>query len=553
MTGIPPDFLLRLKKTLLNCGPFGDERALEAVFIDARISCWRYNLPVLRTSRNEWLNAVIDFLYSQYAEDGRNALLLFLQVLQDQMQTGTGCYQALDTLAMELERRLCKDGRNSPEKLSPESRLSGYSPFIYGRPVKPQEFWGRSHELRTIFNRLRNGESTAVVGEPHIGKTSLLLKLADLETQQEFLGRDSQTLIFSSLDLHPIGNDYNPTAFWAEVLEPLATWPDKAVLAQLLCSVSDSGYARRQLERLFIHLGRHGYRLVLLLDEFERLLTHKNFQEPAFFGLLRSLATRTGGLAIVIASRLSVSQMNLRGRGLLDTGSPFFNIMIDVRMRPFEVLTVKKFLDQTSDIFNQYDRWFIYHISGRHPFLLQTLAATLFETDSPRRYPRAALDFYKRLVFHFDDLWQGMDNRARTTAVLLAFLELLQDTGAGYQAVETIDDFGAGLRRVSELALAEPVGQGADMNDTPSVIWRGESWRVGCYAFVWWVSDVFIAQTRHISACKLWVDNQEYAVMLSPEHWRQLVREIREQYGGAMPGIENLAQNLFEKTRNRVL
>jgi len=46
-------------------------------------------------------------------------------------------------------------------------------PFIYGRPVRPGEFLNREAELRTIFNRLRNGESTAVVGEPHIGKRSL--------------------------------------------------------------------------------------------------------------------------------------------------------------------------------------------------------------------------------------------------------------------------------------------------------------------------------------------------------------------------------------------
>ncbi len=46
-------------------------------------------------------------------------------------------------------------------------------PFIYGRPVRPGEFLNREAELHTIFNRLRNCESTTVVGEPHIGKSSL--------------------------------------------------------------------------------------------------------------------------------------------------------------------------------------------------------------------------------------------------------------------------------------------------------------------------------------------------------------------------------------------
>ena len=45
--------------------------------------------------------------------------------------------------------------------------------FIYGRPVFPGEFIGRQDELNTIFDRISKGESTAVVGEPHIGKSSL--------------------------------------------------------------------------------------------------------------------------------------------------------------------------------------------------------------------------------------------------------------------------------------------------------------------------------------------------------------------------------------------
>jgi len=35
-------------------------------------------------------------------------------------------------------------------------------PFIYGRPVRPGEFLNRETESRTVFNRLRNCESTAL-------------------------------------------------------------------------------------------------------------------------------------------------------------------------------------------------------------------------------------------------------------------------------------------------------------------------------------------------------------------------------------------------------
>jgi len=40
--------------------------------------------------------------------------------------------------------------------------------FIHGRPVEPGEFANLEGELRTVLNRMRNGESVAVVGKPHI-------------------------------------------------------------------------------------------------------------------------------------------------------------------------------------------------------------------------------------------------------------------------------------------------------------------------------------------------------------------------------------------------
>jgi ABC-type phosphate/phosphonate transport system ATPase subunit len=53
------------------------------------------------------------------------------------------------------------------------------NPFLYGKPVPPARFVGRRDAVRTLFSRLYNGESTAIVGEPHIGKSSLLRYVMD--------------------------------------------------------------------------------------------------------------------------------------------------------------------------------------------------------------------------------------------------------------------------------------------------------------------------------------------------------------------------------------
>ena len=50
------------------------------------------------------------------------------------------------------------------------------TPFVYGRALRPAEVLDRQDELRTIFNRVHNGDSTAIVGEAHIGKTSSLFR-----------------------------------------------------------------------------------------------------------------------------------------------------------------------------------------------------------------------------------------------------------------------------------------------------------------------------------------------------------------------------------------
>ena len=51
------------------------------------------------------------------------------------------------------------------------------NPFVYGRPLWPHEFFDRKYELNSLWNRILTNQSSAVTGEPMIGKTSLLRKL----------------------------------------------------------------------------------------------------------------------------------------------------------------------------------------------------------------------------------------------------------------------------------------------------------------------------------------------------------------------------------------
>jgi hypothetical protein len=437
------------------------------------------------------------------------------------------------------------------------------SPFIYGRPVQPDEFLNRETELRTIFNRLRNGESTAVVGEPHIGKTSLLLKVVDRGTQRDYLGSDARELLVSPQDLHPINSSYTQSNFWEEALESLQRYPTYVVVARQLKQAVESNYSRRSLVRLFNHMGQQNLQLVLLLDEFERLLIHPNFQDPAFFALLRSLASRTGGLALVTASRLSVAEMNERGRGLLDglqgrglrvTGSPFFNNLVEVPLRPFGERTVAALLNRAGDVLSTDDRRFVRRVAGRHPFLLQAMAATLVETRGRDRQVHAAEDFYKRISFHFDDLWRELDTNTRTTAVILSLVELgKRALGSKFACgeIENIAAFGPMLQVLAERGLAERVGEGSKLDLERLLLWRKERWTVGTQAFAWWVRDVVIAETRQLPAYEEWLVNRRYRFLLTQEQWNWLVSTVYSAPQWVVQGVGGLARALFEELMER--
>lgn len=422
--------------------------------------------------------------------------------------------------------------------------------FIYGRPVRADEFLNRETELLTIFNRLRNGESTAVVGEPHIGKSSMLLKLADTATRRKYLEFNSPHILVSLLDLHPVSNSYTSLNFWEEALEPLYEIDDSQ-LRMHLERITQSSDVRRPLERLFNYLGANEIRLILMLDEFERLLTHPNFQDSSFFALLRSLATRTGGLALVTATRLSVAQMNERGRGLLDTGSPFFNNVIDVRMRPFDEHTVNLFFDRANGSVSLDDRRFLRRIAGHHPFLLQASTAALRETiGGEDRHALATERFYDWISFHFDDLWRTLDDRTRTTAVILSLIELGgralgQDFSFG--EIEKVDAFGPELRKLAERGLAERAGEGWQFDRQHLLLWRGERWTIGAQAFAWWVRDVVIAGERNVPTFDEWLTNKQYKLMLTQEQWDLLIQAVRKAPDWAMRGVGGLARALFKE------
>src|ERR1700730_16833433 len=94
------------------------------------------------------------------------------------------------------------------------------NPFRYGNPISPPYFVGREDAVSTLFSRIRNGDSTAVVGGPHIGKSSLLRYIAFPDVQSEWL-QDKESHAFVELDCQLFSEEYKPADFWGLVLAVL--------------------------------------------------------------------------------------------------------------------------------------------------------------------------------------------------------------------------------------------------------------------------------------------------------------------------------------------
>jgi hypothetical protein len=101
MPGIPSGIDLRLRKTLVRCGPLDNDDTLNALFTDVRLYPWRDYVSTAR-NRTERAAMLLDTLHDQADAQGENALVLLLRVLADQTDPSNACHRQLIELADEL-------------------------------------------------------------------------------------------------------------------------------------------------------------------------------------------------------------------------------------------------------------------------------------------------------------------------------------------------------------------------------------------------------------------------------------------------------------------
>jgi hypothetical protein len=97
------------------------------------------------------------------------------------------------------------------------------NPFTFGNPISdPMRFMNRKNEADLIFTRLHNSEfeSSSIVGERRIGKTSLLNYLAHASIQSAH-GLDPDKYLFVYMNLQMVDENTTPTRLWQRLLQEI--------------------------------------------------------------------------------------------------------------------------------------------------------------------------------------------------------------------------------------------------------------------------------------------------------------------------------------------
>ncbi len=405
--------------------------------------------------------------------------------------------------------------------------MSG-NPFICGNRVEPPNFFDRQAAIRKTVGRLDgNGQSTLITGEPRTGKSSLLgyLMAEDLYPQAK------PKRLFSYVDVDSLGSESTAAGFWTQALAPLegilGKFPLNSSVANCLNACKADAHSVHKVEPLVRALKDENWQLVVLIDEMDRALHHEELNNAAFFGGLRSVASRgSGALAIVLASRLSQKELEARTHVLSPGGgSPFFNIYRQVTLGPFPPEQVEALLDLASDRFTEGDRAVIRAASGGHPFLLQATASAMWEAydeqidDPDKRHQQVRKEVYREHKSLFADTWRNWMPEKRKTFTTIALAhssQLLPERNFLPDAfVADLRDYSAELDELDEaghiVRAAEVLG----------------GWRVAAEAMLWWLTDELVRSVRTEKSFEDWLRSQELNRLLTREERDKLANVVR--------------------------
>lgn len=302
------------------------------------------------------------------------------------------------------------------------------NPFTQRKMIRDKTyFYGRGEELQQAIDHIRSGECCSVVGEPKIGKSSLLSYLRDAGTMRE-KGIDPREYVVVYFDFQ-LDLRITQLVLWQTLLEELASKiVDEALCEEIsrLCHQTNISFtALRSVMRKVV---KEGYKVVFLFDEFEYVARNRSAFDVDFPAGLRSLANELG-IMYVTASRLGLRELFSEDRSV---SSPFFNIFIEIRLGLLKECEAIDLIMQANRPVEPSLSAEVDHIlrkAGRHPFALQILCYHLFNFKRTKGVlaesdlEEAASRSRDQLLPFFEEVWCNLQPPQRRALLAAAGLE----------------------------------------------------------------------------------------------------------------------------------
>jgi hypothetical protein len=402
------------------------------------------------------------------------------------------------------------------------------NPFTYGNPISaPARFFGRKAEVEQVYTRLLNAEfeSSSIVGERRMGKTSLLNYIAHPSTAEAH-GLAPDRYLFVYVDLQMVDQKTTPTRFWSRLLRRVAReLKDEELEAEFKQAVGQEEIDNYTLDDLFSLSDEQDLHFILLLDEFENVTENANFDTDFFYGL-RALAIHHN-LALITASRQELITLC---HSDAVRASPFFNIFANVNLPAFgeeEALAlIEQSLAETGVQFDPAELALVSDVAGTHPYFLQIAAHFLFAAhgkgDPAQERERYLLhEFREEATPSLADYWHHSDDGEK---IVLSALALLAQQGK------------AGKRRFS-LGKLKELYHRSDLTlsrlEKRALLATGEE---GYTLFSSVFGDWIVAELTDVMA-----DAQSYEEWLAANQsaLQRFSRSTREEIGEILPQIKS--------------
>ncbi len=437
------------------------------------------------------------------------------------------------------------------------------NPFIYGKPVSRDDFLGREDALEKIVNCILASQSTALIGEPYIGKTSFLYHLNNIKSSL-FGEQQAKQIIFSYMDAYNMLGNYAQAQFWKNALSPLKEWIEthqtEAISKELeiryqICDENNFGcFTLEQLLKLF-NLDIHKLSFVLMIDHFDVLIHHSFLNKAEFFGVLHALALRCPGFVTIITGRQDFSELH---SNVLKSGyrnSPYFDIFIEVKIGALGFKDIVTLLKRGECRFSETDYNYIRAVADAHPYLLQAAAAAIWDVAGQNlfgtaRYQKASQLLYQRIGIYFNDLWElwtGEKRKIFTAVALIHITTLLyQRKFISGDSLELDISFQSELLYNFEATgLLEKTKSG--------------QWHITRKPMLWWLTDKLISNVRNNIPFEEWLKAEKLDGTLSGEQKEQLQKGTQQVIEFAQQGVTSLIEatangiaELIEATANDI-